>query len=77
MVKRARNTAKATSKSKTAALVPAQVMLFGAPHLLEDEDAAAYDVPASAPRQSRSILSMRCSSSTWWPWSGRFCGGAA
>ena len=43
MVKRARNTAKATSKSKTAALVPAQVMLFGAPQLLEDEDAVAYD----------------------------------
>ena len=43
MVKRARGNAKATSKSKTVALVPAQVMLFGAPQLLEDEDAAAYD----------------------------------
>jgi hypothetical protein len=43
MVKRARGNAKATSKSKTVALVPAQVMLFGAPQLLEDEDAATYD----------------------------------
>jgi hypothetical protein len=43
MVKRARSEAKATSKSKTVALVPSQVMLFGTPQLLEDEDAAAYD----------------------------------
>ena len=74
-----------TSKSKTEIAAPSvpervrRLALFGPPPLIEGEDAAAYDqlVARTFAALKPVMLSMRCSYSMLYPWSGRSCGYAA